>query len=143
MKFSIKYKFSVGFLFILCMSFCFINITVNKIIIANNAKIIKDEFLTSQRDIGMYLNQYFIINNKSINLDENPDKLGLALSSKVNDRIVLYSKDRDFIFDSDYNNGIPYLSNGTSIEDDLEDLSSAVNGQAAYKISKICEITLL
>ena len=110
---------------------------MNKIVLSNNEKIITDEFLAAQRDRSMYLNQYFIINNKNINLDEYPDKVGLALSSKINDRIVLYSKDGDFIFDSDYNNEISYLNNGTFIEDNLEDLNIAIKGQAAYKISKI------
>ncbi|SFU72017.1 Signal transduction histidine kinase [Clostridium sp. DSM 8431] len=140
MKFSIKYKFVTGFLFILCISFNFITFTVNKIVASNNEKIITDEFLTAQRDISMYLNQYFIINDKNIDLNETPNKIGLALSSKINDRIILYSKDGEFIFDSDYNNGILYLNNGISIEDDYSDLNSAIHGEAAYKISKTGEI---
>ena len=140
MKFSIRYKFAIGFLLIFCISFNCITIFINQIVLKNNEKIIYDEFLISQRDIDMYLNQYSIINN--IKYDENNfneycEKIGSALNSKINDRIILYSKDGQVTFDSDYNNGNLYLSDGTIIEDDLSDVNLSIKGQSSYKTISI------
>lgn len=140
MKFSIRYKFAIGFLLIFCASFNLITIFINEIVLKNNEKVIADEFLVYQRDIEMYLNQYSIINN--IRYDENSfdeycEKIGSALNSKTNDRIILYSKDGHVVFDSDYNNGNLYLSQGTVIEDDLSDIKLSIKGQSAYKIINV------
>lgn len=140
MKFSIRYKFAIGFLLIFCISFNCITVFINKIVIKNNKKIISDEFLDSQRDLDMYINQYIIINK--IESDENNfnkycDRIGSAINFKNNDRIMIYSIDRNLMFDSDFNNGKLYLNDGTMISDDYSDLDIAINGQPAYKIINV------
>ncbi|MGG7199148.1 ATP-binding protein [Clostridium butyricum] len=140
MKFSIRYKFAIGFLLIFCTSFNCITLFVNQIVVKNNQKIIYDEFQSSQRDIDMYLNQYMIINDiiyDENNLNEYFQKIGSALNSKLNERIILYSKSGNIAYDSDYNNGNLYLSNGTMVNDDFSDFKSAVNGKPAYKIINV------
>ena len=135
MKFSIRYKFAIGFLFIFCISFNCITLFINNMVIKNNEKVISDEFKVFQRDVDIYLNQYLIINNT--NFEDNYEKIGLALSSKVNSRVMIYSNIGEIKYDSDYNNGNLYLEDGTPIQDDLIDLNKAINEEAAYKIINI------
>lgn len=135
MKFSIRYKFAIGFLFIFCISFNCITLFINNMVIKNNEKVISDEFKVFQRDVDIYLNQYLIINNT--NFEDNYEKVGLALSSKVNSRVMIYSNIGEIKYDSDYNNGNLYLEDGTPIQDDLIDLNKAINEEAAYKIINI------
>lgn len=137
MKFSIRYKFAVGFLLIFCASFNCITLFINKVVIKNNEKVICDQFLDSQKDLDVYLSQYIVINKIAYNEEgfgEYYEKIGTAVNSKINDRIMVYSKDGKLMFDSDYNSGNLYLRDGTIINDDYSDLNSAINGQAAYKI---------
>ena len=104
-------------------------------VINNNEKVISDEFKVFQRDVDIYLNQYLIINN--INFEDNYEKVVLALSSKVNSRVMIYSNIGEIKYDSDYNNGNLYLEDGTQIQDDLIDLNEAINEEADYKIINI------
>lgn len=137
MKFSIRYKFAIGFLLIFCVSFNCITIFVNKVVVKNNEKIIYDEFLNSEKDLNLYLNQYIIINKMICdedNFGEYCERIGSAINSKINERIIIYSKDRKVMFDSDYNSGNFYLSNGTIISDDYSDLDIAISGESAYKV---------
>lgn len=140
MKFSIRYKFAIGFLLIFCISFNCITIFVQNAVMKNNEKIISDEFLDSQRDLDVYLNQYVIINkitNDTNSFDNYCEKIGLAVNSKINDRIMIYSCGGNLMYDSDYNNGNLYLNDGTVINDDFSDLNIAINGQSSYKIINI------
>ncbi|WP_026884821.1 HAMP domain-containing protein [Clostridium akagii] len=140
MKFSIRYKFTIGFLLIFCLCFTFITIFINNIVIVNNEKVISNELLSSQTDINTYLKQFLMINSIKSNSGEFEKKssdIGAALSSKLNTRIVLYKKDGSLLLDTDNSNGNMFSDSGKLITDSFMDLKSAVKGQSAYKIVKL------
>gem|GEM_PF-276501 len=140
MKFSIRYKFTIGFLLIFCLCFTFITIFINNIVMVNNEKVISNELLSSQTDINTYLKQFLMINSIKSNSGEFEKKssdIGAALSSKLNTRIVLYKKDGSLLLDTDNNNGNMFSDSGKLITDSFMDLKSAVKGQSAYNIVEL------
>ena len=140
MKFSIRYKFGIGFLLIFCISFNLISLFINKIIISNNEKIVSEELSASHRDINIYFKQFADMNKIIFNTDDFEKEsinIGIALSSKIDGRAILYSYDGRLLFDSDCNNGDLYLSSGVCIEDDFKDLNTAINEKTSYKIVEI------
>lgn len=147
MKFSIRYKFTIGLLLIFCLSFNLMTLFINNIVMKNNEKVISNELLSSQRDLNIYYKQFVMINSiqvSSEDFEKYSSSIGSALSSKLNNRIVLYKKDGSLLLDTDYSNGNMYLNLGNIysdvenfIEDDFKDLEFAVKGQSAYKIVKI------
>lgn len=139
MKFSIRYKFAIGFLLIFCLCFTFMTLLINNIVMVNNEKVISNESLNSQTDLNIYFKQFFMINSIKSNtsdFEKNSIDIGAALSSKLNSRIVLYKKNGSLLLDTDDSNGNMYSDSG-KLTDDFMDLRSAVKGQSAYKIVKL------
>lgn len=140
MRFSIRYKFAIGLLIIFCLSFNFMTMFINNMVMENNKKVISNELLSSQRDINIYFKQFLMISSIKSNTDDfqkHSSDIGTALSLKLNNRIILYKKDGTLLLDTDYSNGNIYSSDEKSIKDDFNDLKSALEGQAAYKIVKL------
>jgi len=140
MKFSIRYKLAIGLLLIFSLCFNIMTMFINNIIMKNNEKVISSELLVSQRDLNIYFKQFVMINNITANQEEfekYSSKIGSGLSSKLNNRIVLYKKDGSLIFDTDYSDGNMYSDDGTVIEDDFKDLEVAIKGKSAYKIIRV------
>lgn len=140
MKFSIRYKFAIGFLLIFCLCFTFMTIFINNIVMVNNEKIISNELLSSQTDINIYFKQFLMINSIKSNsgeFEKRSNDIGAALCSKLNTRIVLYKKDGSLLLDTDNSNGNMFSDSGKLITDSFMDLKYAVNGQSAYKIVKL------
>lgn len=140
MKFSVRYKFAIGLLLIFCLCFNLMTVYINNIVMKNNEQVINSELLDSQRDLDIYFKQFVIINDMTASqedFEKNFSEIGTALSSKLNNRIVLYKKDGNLIFDTDHSDGNMYSDSGAVIEDDFMDLELAVEGQPAYKIVKI------
>lgn len=137
MKFSIRYKSAIGLLFIFCISFNIMNYFINKIVIENNKKVISGEMLSSQRDINIYFKQYLMLNDIKSNetsFKKHVENIAGALSSKLNNRVMLYKKDGKLIFDTDYSNGSIYLGEEGTLKDNYEDLKLALKGKSGYKI---------
>lgn len=66
---------------------------INNIVMKNNEQVINSELLVSQRDLGIYFKQFVIMNDMTASqedFEKNSSKIGSALSSKLNNRIVLY-----------------------------------------------------
>lgn len=140
MRLSIRYKFTVGLLLIFCFAFNLITLFMNRIVMDNNKKVIREELLNSQIDIGIYFKQFLIINKINPNessFEKNANTIAGALSSKLNSRIVLYKKDGSLIFDTDYSNGDMYYDGGEALKDDFSDLQLAVKGKSAYRIIRL------
>ncbi|WPC44008.1 HAMP domain-containing sensor histidine kinase [Clostridium sp. JS66] len=134
MKFSIRYKFGIGLFLIFGLSFNIMCFFMNKIILENNKKVIKEELSVSQKDLNIYVKQYLSLNkidNSKEAFEENKENIGSALNARINDRVVLYNLNGNMIFDSSYNNGKIYD------KDDYEDLKLALKDKSAYKIEKI------
>ena len=140
MKFSIRYKFAVGLLLIFYLSFNIMNLFISNIIIKNNQKVISNELLSNQKDINIFLKQYFLINGIKANqadFEENGAGIASALALKLNNRIVLYKNDGNILWDTDYNEGKLFLEALSPPVDDKKDLNLAVAGKASYKIVKL------
>ncbi|UZW15651.1 HAMP domain-containing sensor histidine kinase [Clostridium pasteurianum] len=140
MKFTIKYKFSIGILLIFCLSFNAMNYFMDKIIIQNNKKVISNELLNSQRDLNIFIRQFMLINNMDISQNGfhvNRESIGNGLASKINNRVILYSNSGDFIFDSEDANGYIFSQETKKLSDDHADLKMAEQDKSAYKIIKI------
>ena len=139
MKFSVRYKFAIGLLLIFCLCFNLMTVFINNIVMKNNEQVISCELLASQRDLDIYFKQFVIISDMTASqedFEKNSSEIGSALSSKLNNRIVLYKKDGSLIFDTDYSDGNIYSDVEAVIEDDFMDLELAIEGQPAYKIIK-------
>lgn len=137
MKFSIRYKFAIGLLIIFSFSFNLMVAFINKTIMSNTEEIIKKELLSSQKDINIYLKQFFIINNLKVSMEDfetHAEFIGLNLSNKLNNRAIFYTINENLLYDSDFSNGSFYSDDGSIIDDDFNDLHSAKNGQSSYKI---------
>ncbi|MDT8715939.1 hypothetical protein IAI10_04675 [Clostridium sp. 19966] len=131
MRFSIRYKFTIGLLIIFCICFNVMTIYINNMTLQNNKRIISNELVASQRDLNIYFKQYIIINNikeTSAEVEKNCDEIGTALASKLNNRILLYKKDGSLLLDTDYSAGQLYLNDGTIVKDDFSDLKEALKG---------------
>ena len=140
MKFSIRYKFAIGLLLIFCLCFNLMTLFINNIVMENNKKVISNELLGSEKDLNIYCKQFVMINSIKANSEEfekYSSKIGSALSSKLNNRIILYKKDGSLLLDTDYSDGNMYSDGGNSIEDDFKDLKLAIKGQSSYKIIKV------
>jgi signal transduction histidine kinase len=134
MKFSIRYKFGIGLFLIFGLSFNIMCFFINKIILENNKKVIKNELLVSQKDLNIYVKQYLSLNkidNNKEDFEKNKENIGSALNARINDRVVLYNLNGNMIFDSSYNHEKIYS------KDDYEDLKLALKDKSAYKIENI------
>ncbi|MBC8059325.1 MAG: HAMP domain-containing histidine kinase [Clostridiaceae bacterium] len=130
MKISIKYKiagyFSILFLMSLIILIYFTNSMINK----NNEYVIKKEVIDIKKHSDIYLKQLFLTNTKVTAEDffKNYGKqITEDLSYKIGNRVVLYSKIGDLIFDSSEKQGFVNGSN--------TDLLMAKNNKIAYSIN--------
>ncbi|GAA0738922.1 HAMP domain-containing sensor histidine kinase [Clostridium oceanicum] len=140
MRISIRYKFIIVLLSIFCIGFTLISFVTGDIIFKNNKKIIKNELLKEQRDSTFFIKQYLELNfieDTADSFEKNSEQISLALSSKLDEKVVSYSKDGIFLFDTIYKDGNIYNSNGEKVQDNKEDLKSAKNGDASYSILKM------
>ena len=104
MRYSIRYKFAIGLLIIFGLSYIFMSYFMNKLIENNNREIIRKELLNSQKDVNIYLKQYFLINKFEINNSEfenHASNISDVLVSKLNSRITLFNSKGEKIYDSD------------------------------------------
>jgi len=130
LRVSIKYKiagyFSMLFLLVLLILIYFTNSMINK----NNEYVIKKEIIDIKKHSDIYLKQLFLT-NKNVTAEDFFKDYGKQivedLSYKIGNRVMLYSKDGDFIVDSSENQGIV---NGTNT-----DLSMAKKNKMAYSIN--------
>lgn len=141
MRLSIRYKFIVGLLCIFCVGFNLIDFLMDKIATENNKEIITKEFLNYQRDSAFYIRQYLKINSISENSKEFSQKVGdiaSALSLKLDDRVIMYSTEGQFLFDTAYENGEIdiYDNKEKSIKDNKEDIELAMKNKLAYSVLK-------
>ena len=139
MKFSIRYKFAIGLLFVFCLSFSAMSFFMNKIVMENNRKVISDELLNSQRDLNIYFKQFLIINKIDINqndFEKHGEGIADGLAIKMNNKVVLYKNNGSLLFDSDYGGGNIFSGENVNIKDSHEDLKLAIKGKSAYSIVK-------
>lgn len=140
MKYSIRYKFAIGLLFIFCVSFNVMSFVMNKIVTENNKKVISDELLNSQRDLNIYFRQFLLINKVEFNendFEKNAEKIAGGIAEKINNRVVLYKNNGDLLFDTDYSDGDIYSNANESLKDNQEDLKLATKNKSSYKIIKL------
>jgi signal transduction histidine kinase len=140
MRFSIKYKFTIGLLIIFCFSFNLMTLFMDNIVMENNKKVISDELSSSERDINIYFNQYLIINgiDESNNgIEKNADTIADGLATQLNNRIVLYKNNGKLLLDTEYNNGNLFSDVDNKYVDNFKDLTLSLKGNPAYKIVKI------
>lgn len=140
MKLSIKYKVIIGLLFIFCLGFNLISFVTGKIITKNNKEVISKEFLSSQRDGTFYIKQYLKLNDIEESKEEfekKTEEIAFSLSLKLDDRVIVYSNDGKFLFDTAYRKGsILGDENNHIVEDNKKDLKLAIDNKSGYSILK-------
>ncbi|MFD3157737.1 ATP-binding protein [Haloimpatiens sp. FM7330] len=146
MKLSIRYKFIVGLLCIFCIGFNLLSFVTNKIVIENNKKVVTKELLNQQRDSVFFIRQYLKLNDIDENVQTFNQKVGdvaSALSLKLDDRVIMYSKDGKFLFDTAYEKGKVFIydnengdGQGEYIKDNKKDLKLAIKNTSSYSILK-------
>ncbi len=103
MKLSIINKFVFGFLIIFCIGYVIMTCLINNMIVENNRVIVRSSLKTYQRDLSLYLKEYFNINELEMNetnIQADPAKIASELALRANNRIILYSADGEFLSDS-------------------------------------------
>lgn len=140
MRYSIRYKFAIGLLFIFCVSFNIMTFVMNKIVVENNKKIISNELLNSQRDLNIYFRQFLLINKIEFNekdFEKQAEKIAGGIAEKINNRVVLYKNDGNLLFDTDYSDGYIYSNTNEPLKDNHEDLKLSTRDKSSYKIIKL------
>lgn len=116
---------------------------INKLIIQNNEKVIKKELLFFQKDLNLYIRQYFEIENKEINdknFENDAENLVKKLASKIENRAIVYSNNGKLLADSANANGEILNYEDISNNDRKygnEDLKLAINNKSAFNIVPI------
>lgn len=142
MRISIRYKFIIGLLFIFCVGFNLISFITGNIIVQNNKDVIKNELLNNGRDSVFFIKQYLKLNSIEETVEgfrKKTEDIALALSLKLDDRVIIYSKSGDFLFDTAYEKGnsIIYDNNDENVMGKKEDLKLAKKGTSSYSILKL------
>lgn len=139
MKISIKYKFIIGFLIIFYIGYNTMSFFMRKLIVRNNKDIIKKELLTFEKDLTIYLRQYFELKNEDMdsnNFDKHSNNIASNLSGKTGNRIMIYSYEGKFLCDSANANGqvLNYedIKNKKKYTD--EDLKLSIDNKSAFTI---------
>ena len=129
LKFSIKYKIISCFSVLFFLALLILIIFTTSRIDANNEAIIKKEVLDIKKHSDIYLNQLFLTSNVSSEkfFDNYGKQIIEELSYKIGDRVLLYTKNGDFLLDSSENHGVIIGSS--------RDLAMAKNNKVAYSIN--------
>ena len=109
MKISIRYKFIIGFLSIFCIGYMIMSFYLSKAVVDTNNNIIKRSLLSFQKELVLYIDQYFESEDLNMNdtgFYDHPDRFAEKLSSKTESRIIVYSNEGDYLSDSANANGI-------------------------------------
>lgn len=140
MRLSIINKFVFGLLIIFGIGYIVMSFFINNIIVENNKMIIKKNLLPFQRDLSLYIKQYFELKESELSINnfiDNAENIASELSFKVDDRIIVYSYDGEFLFDSANAKGqiLNYedMDIGKRNVGD-EDLRAAINNKSAFII---------
>lgn len=140
MSISIRHKFIIGFLIIFCIGYNATSFFINKLIVQNNKKIIKKELLTFEKDLAIYLKQYFELKQEKIevsNFNNNGKDIASKLSVKIDSRVITYNYDGKFLADSANSNGqvLNYVDmNKKEKNYNDNDLELATTGKSAFTI---------
>ncbi|MCH5139113.1 HAMP domain-containing protein, partial [Clostridiaceae bacterium UIB06] len=139
MKISIKRKFTIGLLLIFYIGYNTMTFFINRLIVQNNKDIIKKELLTFEKDLTIYLRQYFELKNKDMgfkNFNASSKDIASSLSTKTGNRVILYSYDGKFLADSANANG--QVLNYEDIDNKSiysnEDLKLSISNKSAFTI---------
>jgi len=139
MKISIKRKFIIGFLVIFYIGYNTMSFFMNRLIVQNNKDIIKKELVTFEKDLTIYMRQYFELNSKdmdSANFNSSSKNIASNLSLKVGSRIILCSNDGKFLADSANANGqvLNYEDMDKKNNYSNEDLKLSIDNKSAFTI---------
>ncbi|CDI48498.1 HAMP domain-containing sensor histidine kinase [Clostridium tetani] len=139
MKFSLRYKFTVGLIIIFCIGFNVMSFFMNKIIVDNSKKIISKEFVDNRKDLSLYIRQFMMMNNIKNDEDDfqqNINEISEALSLKLDDRVIFYKNNGQLLLDTAYADGdvLIFYNINKDIKDNKEDLKTAFTGKSAFSI---------
>lgn len=140
MRLSIIHKFVIGFLIIFCIGYIVITFFMNSMIVENNKMIIKKNLLPFQKDLSLYLKQYFKLKEDELNsnnFEANAKNIALELAFKADNRIIVYSNKGEFLADSANANGqVLYYEDMSYNKENIEnkDLTFAINNKSAFEI---------
>lgn len=139
MRMSIKYKFIIGFLVIFYIGYNAMSFFMNKLIVENNKDIIKKELLTFEKDLNVYMKQYFQLKNVDMdynNFNNYSKDIASSLSLKVESRVILYSYEGKFLVDSANSNGqvLNYEDIDNKKSYNNEDLKMSMDNKSAFTI---------
>lgn len=132
MKLSIGQKMILGLALVFTLSYVITIVVVGRSIQQNNKAIIEKDMTKHTHNLRLYLIQYMKssdIQATKENFASYARELGTILSTKFEDRIIVYDSTGEFMFDS-VNKG------GTTEFDDRfnDDLFIALNNSSAYTI---------
>jgi signal transduction histidine kinase len=108
----------------------------NRVINNNNEYILNKEMIETNKDLDIYLKQYFLVNNMDINnisIKVEGDNISKELSYKIGNKVVVYDSNGKPINSS--------IDNDFNIPNDI--IEKALQGKIAYTITKLNEKTLV
>lgn len=126
MKYSIQHKIFMAFsiiIFIGLYSLLFVSYKINE---QNTSHIIKNDMIEAKKNLDIYLNQYFLINNvelDKVSLENEADNISKEISSEIGNSVEIYSSD-----------GKKLSSSFVSKNIKSKDMDKALKGNVAYSI---------
>ncbi|WP_158386055.1 HAMP domain-containing sensor histidine kinase [Clostridium aceticum] len=99
----------IGFLFIFCIGYAVMSFYLNKAVVDTNNSMIKRSLLSFQKELFLHVEQYFELEDISMDdtsFENHANDFAEKLSSKIEARVIAYSRKGDFLADTANANGI-------------------------------------